>query len=287
MNQSGNTDPSLALRVLQFPLTRLLLLGGVLFFMMAESNGLRERLASSRVDMITVSIAMGALAFMVYTAFVRVVERREASELALAPMPREWAIGALIGAGLYTLCVLILMTLGIYRVEGLNSASFLLTAIAMAISTGIFEELVFRGVLFRILEEVLGSWIALAASSLVFGFIHLLNPAGTVTGALFISIEAGLLLGAAYMLTRRLWISIGFHMAWNYTQSGIFSGVVSGGVADPGLIKAAISGPALLTGGSFGLESSLIAFVLCTATGVTMLVMAKRRGHVIPPVWRR
>ena len=287
MNQSGNTDPSLALRVLQFPLTRLLLLGGVLFFMMAESNGLRERLASSRVDMITVSIAMGALAFMVYTAFVRLVERREASELALAPMPREWAIGALIGAGLYTLCVLILMTLGIYRVEGLNSASFLLTAIAMAISTGIFEELVFRGVLFRILEEVLGSWIALAASSLVFGFIHLLNPAGTVTGALFISIEAGLLLGAAYMLTRRLWISIGFHMAWNYTQSGIFSGVVSGGVADPGLIKAAISGPALLTGGSFGLESSLIAFVLCTATGVTMLVMAKRRGHVIPPVWRR
>lgn len=287
MNQSGNTDPSLALRVLQFPLTRLLLLGGVLFFMMAESNGLRERLASSRVDMITVSIAMGALAFMVYTAFVRVVERREASELALAPMPREWAIGALIGAGLYTLCVLILMTLGIYRVEGLNSASFLLTAIAMAISTGIFEELVFRGVLFRILEEVLGSWIALAASSLVFGFIHLLNPAGTVTGALFISIEAGVLLGAAYMLTRRLWVSIGFHMAWNYTQSGIFSGIVSGGEADPGLIKAAISGPAMLTGGSFGLESSLIAFVLCTATGVTMLVMAKRRGHVIPPVWRR
>jgi len=287
MNQSGNTDPSLALRVLQFPLTRLLLLGGVLFFMMAESNGLRERLASSRVDMITVSIAMGALAFMVYTAFVRLVEHREPSELALAPMPREWSIGALIGAGLYTLCVLILMTLGIYRVEGLNPASFLLTAIAMAISTGIFEELVFRGVLFRILEEVLGSWIALAASSLVFGFIHLLNPAGTVTGALFISIEAGVLLGAAYMLTRRLWVSIGFHMAWNYTQSGIFSGIVSGGEADPGLIKAAISGPAMLTGGSFGLESSLIAFVLCTATGVTMLVMAKRRGHVIPPVWRR
>jgi len=48
---------------------------------------------------------------------------------------------------------------------------------------------------------------------------------------------AGLLLAAAYMLTRRLWMSIGFHMAWNYTQSGIFSGIVSGAYAKPGLIK--------------------------------------------------
>ncbi len=53
--------------------------------------------------------------------------------------------------------------------------------------------------------------------------MHLLNPAATLTGALFISIEAGLLLAAAYMVTRRLWMSMGFHMAWNYTQSAVFS----------------------------------------------------------------
>ena len=116
--------------------------------------------------------------------------------------------------------------------------------------------------------------------------MHLLNPEGTVMGAVFISIEAGLLLAAAYMVTRRLWLSIGFHMGWNYTQSGIFSGIVSGGDSDPGLFRNTIDGPVVLTGGSFGLESSLIAFLLCTTTGVVLLILAVRRGHVVPPFWQ-
>jgi hypothetical protein len=89
------------------------------------------------------------------------------------------------------------------------------------------------------------------------------------------------------MVTRRLWLGIGFHIAWNYTQSGIFSGIVSGSDSDPGLIRASFDGPEALTGGSFGLESSLVAFLLCTATGVILLAIAIRRGHVVPPVWRR
>jgi hypothetical protein len=76
---------------------------------------------------------------------------------------------------------------------------------------------------------------------------------------------------------------MGFHISWNYTQSGIFSGVVSGGDSAPGLIRATIQGPDLLTGGAFGLESSLIAFVLCTTTGVLLLHMAMKRGHVVQP----
>ena len=121
----------------------------------------------------------------------------------------------------------------------------------------------------------------------MFGFVHLLNPGGTITGAIYISIEAGLLLAAAYMLTRRLWLSIGFHMSWNYTQSAIFSGIVSGGVSDPGLIRSNIRGPEVLTGGSFGLESSVIAFALCTATGILLLTMAVRRNLIVVPPWKR
>jgi membrane protease YdiL (CAAX protease family) len=157
----------------------------------------------------------------------------------------------------------------------------------MALSSGFLEELLFRAVLFRMVEEWLGSWIAVVVSSFVFGFVHLMNPAGTVMGALFISVEAGLLLAAAYMLTRRLWMSVGFHVAWNYTQSAVYSGIVSGSDSAPGLLKSTIEGPTLLTGGSFGLESSLVAFLLCTTTGVILLVMAVRRGHVVPPPWKR
>jgi membrane protease YdiL (CAAX protease family) len=230
---------------------------------------------------------MAAAGVAVYVGFARFVERRRVEELSLPGMGRELGLGLAVGAGLYAACVLVLMVLGIYRIEGLNPWTFLLPALAMALSSGVFEELLFRGVVHRSVEEVCGSWVALVVSSLVFGFVHLLNPAGTVTGALFISVEAGLLLAAAYMVTGRLWMSIGFHMAWNYTQSAIFSGIVSGGDTDPGLIRATVEGPAALTGGSFGLESSLVALVLCTATGLVLLAVAIRRGRLVPPAWRR
>jgi membrane protease YdiL (CAAX protease family) len=230
---------------------------------------------------------MAALGLVLYVVFVRSVEGRPVSELALPPAAREMGIGLLIGAGLYTVCVLILMAMGIYRADGINPVSFMLPAVAMALSSGFLEELLFRGVLFRIVEEWLGSWVALVVSSLVFGLVHLMNPTATWTGALFISVEAGVLLAAAYMLTRRLWLGIGFHVAWNYTQSAVFSGIVSGSDSAPGLIRNTIDGPQWLTGGSFGLEASLVAFLLCTTTGVILLVMAVRRGNIVPPSWKR
>jgi membrane protease YdiL (CAAX protease family) len=157
----------------------------------------------------------------------------------------------------------------------------------MAIKSGVFEELIFRGVLHRSVETVFGSWVAILVASLAFGLVHMLNPAATLGGAIFICIKAGLLLSAAYLVTRRLWICMGFHMSWNYFQSAVFSGVVSGTAPEPGLLKAAMEGPELLTGGSFGMEHSLVALVYCTTVGVILLLIAVRRGHLMPPIWNR
>lgn len=275
------------LRILQFPPVRLLLLGVPLFYCIGFSNLFMSENKGQTVPATVAALAMIALAMGIYFGFARWVERREVSELALPGMAKEMGIGLLIGAGLYTGCMLILWALGMFRINGLNPLSFLIPAIASTISAGFLEELLFRGVLFRIVEEWLGSWISIIVSSAVFGFVHLANPDATVTGALFISVEAGLLLAAAYMVTRRLWMSIGFHLSWNYTQSAIFGGIVSGGIAEPGLIKPVLNGPDLLTGGQFGLEASLTAFLLCTTTGVILLVMAIRKGNVIRPFWKR
>ena len=74
--------------------------------------------------------------------------------------------------------------LGIYSIEGLNPWTFVIPAVALALSSGMFEELLFRGVLFRSVEDMFGGWISLIVSSTVFGFVHLLNPGGTLTGAI-------------------------------------------------------------------------------------------------------
>ena len=275
------------LRIAQYPPVRLAVLGTIMFFMMGYSNHFMGLVAGQPLLQLAIVIGWAAVGFAIYSWFVRLIERRPVTELSLPGMGKELGIGLAIGAGLYTASVLVLMIMGIYTIAGLNPLSFMLPALAMALSSGIFEELLFRGVLFRVVEEWLGSWISLFISSLVFGLLHLINPTATLTGALFIAVEAGILLAAAYMLTRRLWMSMGFHFAWNYTQSGIFSGVVSGGDSDPGLVKPIIDGPALLTGGQFGLEASIIAALFCTTTGVILTIMAVRRGHVVPPFWKR
>lgn len=285
------TDTSLAAqpvwqRVLLM-LLRIAVLGGFLFFFMAWSEAWLEAYYDRPLMNIPIQLALGLAAILIYLAYGKIIERRDVTEVSTPGLFKEWGTGVLMGALLYTACAVTLMLLGIYKVEGFNPLSFLLPAIALAIKSGIFEELIFRGVLHRSVEAIFGSWAGIVASSFAFGFLHLLNPGANLGGAIYISIEAGLLLSAAYLVTRRLWMCIGFHMGWNYCQSAIYSGVVSGAVADPGLLKATIEGPALLTGGSFGMEESIFALLYCTTAGVILVIIAKRRGHLLPPSWNR
>jgi membrane protease YdiL (CAAX protease family) len=287
MTTQAPTPPALAYRILSSPIARILLLGFVLLVGMGLNGDLLGSYGAEPVKAAGHIIAMAIAGFAVYIGYAHFIEQRVATELKTPGNGREFGIGLLVGAGLYAACEGVLMGLGIYRINGLNPWSYMLPAIAMAISSSVFEELLFRGVLFYSVEKWFGSWAALAVSSLVFGLTHLMNPQGTLKGALFIAVEAGILFAACFILTRRLWLSIGTHMAWNYTQSAIFSGIVSGNDAQQGLIRSTMKGPDWLTGGSFGVESSVLALVVCTATGIVMLVMAHRRGLVVPPIWKR
>jgi uncharacterized protein len=292
MNEASMTippskPPGLLRRFLRSPLVRIGALGYLLLMMMGLNTDAMTSYAGDPFKSVQHIVALAIAGFTVYGAYAFFIEQRPVSELALPGMGRELGIGLLVGAGLYAACELILMALGIYRITGLNSWSFMIPAIAMALSSGVFEELLFRGVLFRSVETWFGSWAALAVSSLVFGLTHLINPEATLEGALFIAVEAGILLAGAYMLTRRLWLSMGFHVAWNYTQSAIFSSIVSGNEAAQGLIQSTVKGPDFLTGGNFGVESSVLSLILCTSTGIVMVVMAVKRGTIVPPIWRR
>ena len=287
MTSSASAQPTLAHRILGSPPVRIVVLGFILVLMMSLNTDVLNSYAGEPVKGVLHIVALAIAGFAVYIGYAHFVEQRALSELALPGMGGELAIGLLIGAVLYAACELVLMALGIYRIVGLNPLSYMVPAIAMALSSSVYEELLFRGVLFGSVEQWLGSWAALVVSSLVFGLTHLMNAQGPIEGALYIAVEAGILLAAAYMLTRRLWLSIGFHMAWNYTQSAIFSGIVSGTEPQQGLFRSTIHGPDWLTGGSFGVEASVLALLLCTTTGIVMLVMATKRAKIVPPVWKR
>ena len=89
------------------------------------------------------------------------------------------------------------------------------------------------------------------------------------------------MLGGAYMLTRRLWLPIGIHAAWNFTQGWVFSVPVSGTEPPLGLLITRRIGPDWLTGGDFGLEASAVAMVLATVAGALMVWVAMKRGTVV------
>src|SRR6185312_21790 len=118
-------------------------------------------------------------------------------------------------------------------------------------AAAVTEELLFRGVLFRIVEERFGTWVALTSTGVVFGAQHLSNAHATVWGAIAIALEAGGMLAAAYAATRNLWVPIGLHFAWNFAEGGIFGTDVSGQSGAGGLLHGELSGPAPLTGGEF------------------------------------
>lgn len=148
------------------------------------------------------------------------------------------------------------------------------------------EELIFRGILFRWLEEFGGSWFALLVTSALFGFAHISNDNATIFSSFAIAMEAGLLLGGAYMLMRNLWLAVGIHFGWNVVQGYIWDVSVSGFDVD-GLVEAEATGHELISGGAFGLEASVVALVLATLVGVYFVWLAYQRGEIVKPWWVR
>ena len=217
-----------------------------------------------------------------YLIMVKLIERRHLDELALRDMPTFGVAGLITGAVLFSAVVAVLWLVGSYHVTGIHSQVDWLPAVLVAgIGAGIGEEIVARGVLFRIVEEGLGTWWALIISALAFGAAHIANPAANLWSSAAIAIEAGVLLALLYAVTRSLWTCIGLHAAWNIMQGTVYGIPVSGGKADGWLVSHR-TGPDWLSGGAFGAEASVVALAACLTLSAILLVVALRRGSIVP-----
>jgi len=229
-------------------------------------------------------LVVGVLvAYFVYRSYVRIVEQRTVSELSGDGAPQELGVGMLIGLGLVCITIGILWLLGDYRVTGAGVWTTMFAVLANDGAGAFVEEILLRGVVFRIIEERLGTWIALAISALLFALLHLTSANATLTGTIVVGLEAGVLLSAAYVLTGRLWLAIGIHFAWDFAQDYVFG--ITGGTT--GLVRAELTGPAMLSGGGSGIEGSVLALGLCLVVSAYLLVRAAHEDRLVRPFWRR
>ncbi|WP_095011643.1 CPBP family intramembrane glutamic endopeptidase [Tsuneonella mangrovi] len=208
-------------------------------------------------------------------------------DLAWSGAGRMLLIGIAGSALLMTVIFAVVFALGGYRVDGWGGmTSWAMLLFIAGLRAGVVEEVMFRGILFRYLEDFGGSWFALAATSALFGVAHIMNPNATWFSSLAIAVEAGVLLGGAYMLTRSLWLSIGLHFGWNVTQGFVFDVPVSGNEVD-GVLAAHPAGSVWLSGGEFGLEASAVALAIAGGAGAWLTVKAVREGQLVRPWWTR
>lgn len=238
---------------------------------------------SSATTLAAVQGVMTALpTVLAYLLLVRGVEQRPVTELAPRRLLPEGALGIVAGLLLFSTVIGVMYLVGSYHVVATNAQAAWLPALLMVgLGAGIGEEIIVRGVLFRIVEEGLGTWVALIVSAMFFGAAHIQNPAATAWSSAAIAIEAGLLFGMLYHVTRSLPICMGVHAAWNFAQGTIYGVPVSGLKADGWLVSTR-SGPDWLSGGAFGAEASVIALIVCSLCTIGLLVIASRRGSIVP-----
>jgi membrane protease YdiL (CAAX protease family) len=228
-----------------------------------------------------------APALVAYLLVTRLIEHRRPGELLSRTSLSQALLGLAAGTALFSAIVGTLWLLGVYHVTGFNPhANWVTPLLMVGIGAGIGEEIMFRGVLFSIVEEGLGTWAALLVSALVFGFMHASNPGATLWSSLAITVEAGLLFGLLYNVTRSLPLCMGVHAAWNFCQGTVYGIPVSGLKADGWLVSTR-TGPNWLSGGGFGAEASVVALTLCTLCSIALLVVALRKHSIVAPSWRR
>lgn len=213
---------------------------------------------------------------------------------------RQFIMGLAVGLGTMCLLMLALKLAGVVVFAGtlLHGADILkwgtLWAIAFLL-VGFAEEYLMRGFLqFQLarsiasiasrmghrpaLQKRLGFWVAAGFFSLLFGALHGNNPGESPLGL----ISAGLIgMVFAYSLWRTgsLWWAIGYHAAWDWTQSFVWGVADSGGVSQYRWLNTMPKGPVLLSGGATGPEGSALVFLVAILTvAIIALTLPQESG---------
>lgn len=215
---------------------------------------------------------------------VRFIDRRPFVSLGFGSehAMRDSLIGLAVGLGMMASCVALLLGFGwaAWSMSGSFAGTALgVATLAMLLNT-VTQEVMVRGYVQQTIQSRFGTLTGVIVSSIFFFALHL----GAIRGQLLPAISlfaAGILLATCYAVTGKLWLPIALHFGWNVLQGPVLGEAVSGQALDAGNQLLKIAGPALMTGGNFGIEGGVIAIaVTMLGTPLILLMYRKRQGDV-------
>jgi len=278
-------------KALHFFLTKMIIGIGVIVLLVAVI----EWLGSSILDKtnlpddkkaLTVAVAEAFIATTGYIFLFRIYDKRPIHELSASAFFNNATVGFLTGVALQSLFILVIYLTGTFLIVNINPVSTLISPFAFALTAGFVAEIIMIGIVFRLLEQQTGTVIALFIFIILFAILHINVKGATLISISATAMQAGLLLPAAYVYSRTLWLPIFLHFGWDFAEPGIFGGINPSASLTQGLLTSKIAGNSLFTGGETGPQDSLSSLLLCLLSGLIFLSLAKQKNNLIKPQWK-
>ncbi len=271
-------------KILDFPITKIIV--GIIvpfsLFLVIQNFVLKPFFYSiiqdkSIADPIIIFISCIVLLVSYYYLF-RVYDKREITELSLKHFPKEMFGGFSFGFLTISLFIFILYLLGHYQAFSITTIHYTARLFTVLLFAGIVEDLFHRGLIVRVIEDWLGTHVAIVIAMLV-ELQHIFNPNSDLF-SFSVDLIWGFTMAMMFIYTKRIWLPYFFHIGWNFAQP--FYGSNLTGQNDFGtIIQSKFTGHELLTGGEFGIENSIFTPSFLLVIGIVLYYLTKKEGKIV------
>ncbi|MFT4111614.1 lysostaphin resistance A-like protein [Silvibacterium sp.] len=223
------------------------------------------------------AMVLPPLACCIYAVLVHFFERREVREFEFTPSLIPEGVAGFVFGGVFIAAMWgLLLSIGLYTMHRGVWTRWFQDLVFSSYISAVLEELGFRAVLLRILARMWGVRAGVIVSSILFGLAHITH--GSWFAVLGIILNAGLALGLLYVITGRLWMSMGMHLGYDFIETSMLGVGNHHGL----LVSAPKAGAAAwLTGGSFGPDAAIPGIALGIIVNILLWRFAFRgsKGH--------
>lgn len=271
-------------RFLQFPIIKIIAgiticMGTMILVKNYISQPILYRLIDSKILADTIKNCIGFVILLVsYYLFSKYYERKTPEELSAKYLPKEMLGGFALGFLTISISIFVLYLLGCYKIISISASHYSLKLFTLLLVAAFIEDLLTRGLIIRVLEKWLGTYLTLFIAMLL-ETTHVFNDNSTLFG-FFTDLAWGFTMALLFIYTKRIWLPFFFHLGWNFAQP--FYGSNLTGLDDMGtIIQSKFEGPALITGGAVGIEGSVFTGIFLLTIGAILFYRIKKEGKII------